>query len=163
MLKLIDTILQRFQCCFKRKETFSWFVVIVLGMLVRTNLRGVSSIVGCLHLESCHYESMIYFFRSSAFKLSDIKHQWLCVVQQHIKRVKIDGRSIVIGDHIKVGKEARYMPGVKKLHQDSENVGKEEYIFGHQFGMIGLLAEGPTTQCVPLNIELHDGTDELND
>jgi len=52
----------------------------------------------------------------------------------------------VIGDHIKVGKEARYMPGVKKLHQDSENVGKEEYIFGHQFGMIGLLAEGPTTQ-----------------
>ena len=162
MLKLIDTILQRFQCCFKRKETFSWFVVIVLGMLVRTNLRGVSSIVGCLHLDSCHYESMIYFFRSSAFKLSDIKHQWLSVVQQHIQPVKIDGRSIVIGDHIKVGKEARYMPGVKKLHQDSENVGKEEYIFGHQFGMIGILAEGPTTQCVPLNIELHDGIDEIN-
>ncbi|SHH13318.1 transposase [Desulfosporosinus lacus] len=162
MLKLIDTILQRFQCCFKRKETYSWFVVIVVGMLVRTNLRGVSSIVGCLHLDSCHYESMIYFFRSSAFKLSDIKHLWLCVVQQHIKPVKIDGRSIVIGDHIKVGKEARYMPGVKKMHQDSENVGKEEYIFGHQFGMIGLLAEGSTTQCVPLNIGLHDGIDEVN-
>ncbi|HVJ50069.1 MAG TPA: hypothetical protein VM640_13225 [Desulfitobacterium sp.] len=104
-----------------------------MGMLVRTNLRGVSSIVGCLHLDSCHYESMIYFFRSSAFKLGDIKHQWLSVIQQHIKPVKIDGRSIVIGDHIKVGKEARYMPGVKKLHQDSENVGKAEYIFGHQF------------------------------
>jgi hypothetical protein len=68
--------------------------------------------------------------------------------------VKIDERSILIGDHIKVGKEARYMPGVKKLHQDSENVGKAEYIFGHQFGMIGILAEGPTTQCVPLNIEI---------
>jgi len=162
MLKLIDTILQRFQCCFKRKETFSWFVVIVVGLLVRTNLRGVSSIVGCLHLDACHYESMLYFFRSSAFNLSDIKHQWLCVVQQHINPVKIDERSIVIGDHIKVGKEARYMPGVKKLHQDSENVGKDEYIFGHQFGMIGLLAEGATTQCVPLNIDLHDGMDEIN-
>jgi len=162
MLKLIDTILQRFQCCFKRKETFSWFVVIVVGMLVRTNLRGVSSIVGCLHLNSCHYESMLYFFRSSAFKLSDIKHQWLSIVQQYIKPVKIDERSIVIGDHIKVGKEARYMPGVKKLHQDSENVGKAEYIFGHQLGMIGILAEGQTTQCVPLNIELHDGMDEIN-
>lgn len=68
----------------------------------------------------------------------------------------------MIGDHIKVSKEARYMPGVKKLHQDSENVGKEEYIFGHQFGMIGLLAEGPTTQCVPLNIELHDGINKIN-
>lgn len=161
MLKLIDTILLRFQCCFKRKETFSWFVVIVVGLIVRTNLRGVSSIVGCLHLNSCHYESMIYFFRSSAFKLIDLKHQWLCVIQQHSKPVKIDGRSIVIGDHIKVGKEARYMPGVKKLHQDSENVGKEEYIFGHQFGMIGILAEGPTPQCVPLDIDLHDGIDEI--
>jgi len=75
--------------------------------------------------------------------------------------VKIDERSILIGDHIKVGKEARYMPAVKKLHQDSENVGKSEYIFGHQFGMIGILAEGPTTQCVPLNIDLHDGIDEI--
>jgi hypothetical protein len=162
MLKLIDTILQRFQCCFKRKENFSWFVVIVVGMLVRTNLRGISSIVGCLNLDACHYESMLYFFRSSAFDLSDIKHQWLCIVQQHIKPVKIDGRSIVIGDHIKVGKEARYTPGVKKLHQDSENVGKQEYIFGHQFGMIGLLAEGASNQCIPLNIELHDGIDEIN-
>ena len=97
MLKLIDTILQRFQCCFKRKETFSWFVVIVVGMLVRTNLRGVSSIVGCLHLNSCHYESMIYFFRSPAFHLEDIKRQWLNVIQLYIKPVKIDGRSIFTG------------------------------------------------------------------
>ena len=162
MLKLIDTILQRFQCCFKRKETFSWFVVIPMGFIVRTDLRGVSSIVGCLHLDSCHYESMIYFFRSTAFNLDDIKHQWLIIVQQYIQPVKIDERSILIGDHIKVGKEARYMPAVKKLHQDSENVGKSEYIYGHQFGMIGILAEGSTTQCVPLNIDLHDGIDEIN-
>ena len=125
MLKLINTILQRFQWCFKRKETFSWFVVIVVGMLARTNLRGVSSIVGCLHLDSCHYESMIYFFRSSAFKLGDIKHQWLSIVQQHIKPVKIDGRSIVIGDHIKVGKEARYMPGVKNYIKILKMWGKQ--------------------------------------
>ena len=84
MLKLIDTILQRFQCCFKRKGTLSWFVIIVVGLVVRTNLRGVSSIMGCLHLNSCHYESMIYFFCSTAYKFVDIKHQWLCAVEQHI-------------------------------------------------------------------------------
>ena len=28
--------------------------------------------------------------------------------------------------------------------------------------MSGILAEGQTTQCVPLNIELHDGIDEIN-
>jgi galactitol-specific phosphotransferase system IIC component len=75
--------------------------------------------------------------------------------------VKISKRSVLIGDHIKVAKEARYMPGVKKLHQDSENVGKSEYIFGHQFGMIGILAEGETTQCISLDIEIQDGINEI--
>lgn len=105
---------------------------------------------------------MIYFFRSKAFNLDDIKRQWLIIVQHYVKPVTIDGRSIVIGDHIKVAKEAHYMPVVKKLHQESENVGKPDDIFGHQFGMIGILAEGPTTQCVPLDIALHDGIDEIN-
>ena len=42
-------------------------------------------------------------------------------------------------------------------------MGKEEYILGHQFGMIDLLGEGATTQCVPLNIDdIHDGIDEIN-
>jgi hypothetical protein len=96
--------------------------------------------------------------------LRDIKHQWPSIVLQHIKPVKIDEQSILIGDHIKVSKEARYMPGVKRLHQDSENVGKSEYIFGHQFGMsmIGILTEGLTTQCVPLDIDIHDGINEIN-
>ena len=68
---------------------------------------------------------------------------------------------VIVGDHIKVPKEARHMPGVKKLHQDSENVGKAEYIFGHQFGMVGILAEDKTMQCIPVDIELQDGTDEI--
>ena len=29
------------------------------------------------------------------------------------------------------------MPGVKKLHQDSEDSSKGEYIFGHLFGAVG--------------------------
>ena len=53
------------------------------------------------------------------------------------------------------------MPGVKKLHQDSENVGKSEYIFGHQFGMAGILAKGKTMQCIPVDIELQDGINEI--
>lgn len=163
MLKLIDTILHKFQICFKRKETFSWFIIIVVGMMVRTSSRGVSSIIGCLNLNPCHYEAMIHFFRSSAFDLSYIKYQWINIVREYIKTVKIDERSILIGDHIKVGKEARYMPGVKKLHQDSENVGKAEYIFGHQFGMVGILAESQTLQCIPLNIEIHDGINDIED
>lgn len=50
------------------------------------------------------------------------------------------------------------MPGVKKLRQESENSSKGEYIFGHLFGAIGILAG--TSQkwfCLPLFINLQDG------
>lgn len=130
MLKLIDVILQQFRICFKRKETFAWFVIIVVGILIRPDLRGISSIVGCLSLDPRYYESMLHFFRSRAFDLCNIKSKWQDIVLSYTKLAQIDGYKIMIGDHIKVSKEARHMPGVKKLHQDSENVGKAEYIFG---------------------------------
>ena len=162
MLKLIDQILQQFRICFKREETFSWFVIIVIGIMIRTDLRGVSSIVGSLCLNPSYYECMLNFFRSQAYDLRSLKSKWHSIVLAQVKPVLIEGYAVIIGDHIKVAKEVRHMPGVKKLHQDSENVGKSEYIFGHQFGMVGLLAEGSTPQCVPLDIELQDGINEIN-
>ena len=161
MLKLIDNILQQFRICFKREETFTWFVIIVVGIMIRTDMRGVSSIVGSLCLSPGYYESMLHFFRSQAYDLRSLKSKWHSIVLEQVKPVLIEGFIVVMGDHIKVSKEARYMPEVKKLHQDSENVGKAEYIFGHQFGMAGMLAEGPTLQCVPLDIGLQDGIDEI--
>ncbi len=162
MLKLIDEILHQFRICFKREETFAWFVVIIVGFLIRPDLRGISSIVGCLSLDPRYYESMLHFFRSRAFELNRIKSRWQDIVVSYGKLVKMEDSIVIIGDHIKVAKEARHMPGVKKLHQDSENVGKAEYIFGHQFGMAGVLAEGKTIQCIPVDIELQDGTEEID-
>ncbi|WP_342746172.1 transposase [Paenibacillus donghaensis] len=50
------------------------------------------------------------------------------------------------------------MPGVKKLHQESENVSKGEYIFGHLFGAIGILAgDSRKWFCLPLFMNLQDG------
>jgi hypothetical protein len=50
------------------------------------------------------------------------------------------------------------MPGVKKLFQESENSSKPEYIFGHMFDAIGVIA-GNTKKlsCIPLFINLQDG------
>lgn len=124
MLKLIDRILQQFRICFKREETFGWFVIIIVGMLLRTEMRGVTTIIGCLGLEPRCYEAMLHFFRSRAYELKQMKSKWQDIVLQHVKPVMLDDSMMLIGDHIKVSKEARRMPGVKKLHQDSENAGK---------------------------------------
>ena len=65
---------------------------------------------------------------------------------------------ILIGDGVKQSKEGRKMPGVKRLHQESENSAKAEYIFGHMFGAISVLV-GTVEKlfCLPLSASLQDG------
>jgi hypothetical protein len=71
---------------------------------------------------------------------------------------KQDGMTVLIGDGVKQSKEARKMPGVKKLHQESENSSKAEYIFGHMFGGVGVLIGGAFKMfCVPVSMKIHDG------
>jgi len=54
------------------------------------------------------------------------------------------------------------MPGVKKLHQESEDSSKSEYIHGHFFGGIGVLVGGLLRQfCLPLSMTLHDGNETI--
>ena len=69
-----------------------------------------------------------------------------------------NGMPILIGDGVKQSKEGKKMPSVKRLHQESENSGKAEYIFGHMFGFIGVLV-GNTEKlfCLPLTASLQDG------
>jgi hypothetical protein len=49
---------------------------------------------------------------------------------------KQEDMTILVGDGVKQYKEARKMPGVKKLHQESGNSSKGEYIFGHLLGQL---------------------------
>jgi hypothetical protein len=50
------------------------------------------------------------------------------------------------------------LPGVKRLHQESENSAKGEYIFGQLFGAIGILVGTPQRWfCLPLFVTLRDG------
>jgi hypothetical protein len=50
------------------------------------------------------------------------------------------------------------MPGVKRLHQESENSGKAEYIFGHMFGAVGILVGSMEKLfCLPVSVTLQAG------
>ena len=79
------------------------------------------------------------------------------VLSGSIPLYKERGLHILIGDGVKQSKEGRRIPGVKKLFQESENSAKPEYIHGHMFGGLGILAGGIRNwACVPLSIRLHD-------
>ena len=55
------------------------------------------------------------------------------------------------------------MPGVKKLHQESESSTKSEYIMGHMFGGVGVLIgeAGKKLFCVLLSMRLHEGINAI--
>jgi hypothetical protein len=158
MLKYINSILCQFRSCFSREATFQWFVVILLGLMQRSDHLGLTSIIRDLSLPAHYYESLIHFFRSSAWSLESLRRMWLQVVRRVAPLYSLNGAVILIGDGMKQAKEARRMPGVKKLHQESENSSKAEYIFGHMFGAIGILM-GTTLKwfCLPLFMNLQGG------
>jgi hypothetical protein len=164
MIKFMNEVLSAFRTCFSRTAAFEWFVVMVVGLMVRTDTLGVTSIIRDLALDPRHYESMLHFFRSSAWSLESLRLAWLKIVGRTAPLLRVRGRVVLVGDGMKQAKEGRRMPGVKKLHQESENVSKGEYIFGHLFGAIGILAGTPQKWfCLPLFMNLQDGVKAIFD
>jgi hypothetical protein len=71
---------------------------------------------------------------------------------------RIKGQRVYVGDGIKVAKEGRKMPGVKGLHQESEDVSKPKWIRGHYFNALSiLLGAGSAYFAVPIVLKVHDG------
>ena len=163
MIIEINTLLGLFRNCFSRSAPFAWFVIMVFGFMVRLDHQGVTSMVRWLGLDVSCYRTLLAFFRADSWRLSALQRKWQEIVISHVPAVTIDKRRVMIGDGIKLSKEAEKMPGVKKLHQESDNSGKAPYIQGHHFGVLGLLA-GHFAQklfCIPLCAELHEGVETL--
>ena len=162
MYDFLNEQLMTFRKSFSREATFKWFVVIVLGLMIRQDHLGVTSIIRELDLNPSWYETMLHFFRSSAWKLEDVTSWWIQVVGKHGGLFMENNMPILVGDGVKQSKEARRMPCVKRLHQESETVSKATYIFGHMFGAIGVLVGSVNKLfCVPLSIRIHDGDAQI--
>lgn len=159
MWKLLDEVFIDFKKCFNRQAAFQWFVVIIVGFMIRTDTLGVTSVIRDLAIAQESYTTMIHFFRSNAWNLNEVIATWSQIVKAIAPIYKEDGMTVLIGDGVKQSKEARKMPGVKKLHQESENSSKAEYIFGHMFGGVGVLIGTFSAKmfCIPLSMRIHDG------
>ena len=158
MLKFIEKVLCHFEPCFSRKGAFHWFVVIIIGLIVRTDHLGVTSVVRDLALAPGCYDSILHFFRASSWSLESIRKHWFSVVKKYAPLYMKGDFHVLVGDGVKKSKEGRRMPGVKKLFQESENFAKPEYIHGHMFGELGILAGNINNWAyIPLSIRFHDG------
>src|ERR1017187_7697224 len=143
-----------------RTRTFLWMSLCLAGMTTRKDLLGVTSIVRALGLEPACYDRLLDFFHSPALDLDKLTRAWCALLFQLDPGIlRVNGRPVLVGDGIKVAKAGRKMPGVKKLHQESESNNKAEYIFGHSCQAVAVLTQALSSIfALPLACRIHEGT-----
>jgi hypothetical protein len=151
--------IQLLRPAFSRLSTFLWFTAIVVGITVRADTLGVTSIVRALNLRPKLYHRLLAHFHSTGVKLDRLAALWAQVVLRLFPSpVRVNGRLVVVGDGIKIAKRGKKMPAVKLLHQQSESNTKPEYIMGHSLQAVSLLVHAAQSFfAVPLAARIHEG------
>ena len=145
---------------FRRTRTFLWFAVALAAICVRIDLVGVTSMVRALGLRERNYDRLLDCFHSRALDLEALTRLWVSLVVSTLKPIlyTVNDRIVLVADGIKVAKTGRKMPGVKKLHQESDNNTKPEFIFGHSCQAVALIVRAASSfLAVPLACRIHEG------
>jgi len=142
-----------------RNRTFLWMGVVLVGFCVREDLWGVTSLVRTLGLQAVCYDRLLDFFHSAALDVDSLTRLWTALVMNlHPRLLRCNGRLVLVGDGLKVGKAGKKMPGVKRLHQQSQSNTKPEFILGHSCQAVGILAQGlRSVVAIPLAARIHEG------
>jgi hypothetical protein len=150
MTDFLTEFLLGFRNAFSRKASFSWFVVMFAGFVLRADRLGVSSVVRALEMSPSLYPHLLHFLHASSWDGSALLE--LCVkwVAGSGTMTLRNGRIVMLGDESKVPQEGRRMPSVMTLRQTSETSSKPSYFRGHEWGFLGILigASGKSF-CVP--------------
>ena len=153
MLRSIEDILLRFRPCFSRGAAFAWSVTIIVGLMVRSDTLGITSVIRGLALDPALYNSMAHFFRADSWEWEGISNVWAQTVSRCVPLKRISGRAVLVGDGVKRATDGKYMPCTKKIVQEAESASKPTFIHGHLWGAVGILVGNVTkTFCLPLSI-----------
>ena len=156
MYQLINDILLKFLPEFKRTKTWRWFVVMVMGLMIRKNHNGVTSTIAALRIKPELYHTALHFYRSEGYDVNELYGKWIHIATEKSNLVVIGGRMLILADHIKISKEGRRMPDIQIHHQESQNSGKSEYVEGHIYGNVSaVITAGNTSRSLPLLTHLH--------
>jgi len=145
---------------FSRSRAFLWFAAVLAAFCVRGDLRGVTSFVRALGLRQQFYDRLVDFFHSPAVAMPKLTSLWTNLVLRVLKQqlFTVNGRLVLLADGIKAPKTGRKMPAVKKLHQESQNNSKPEFIFGHSCQAIAVVVKAAQSYfALPLACRIHEG------
>lgn len=151
---------QHFQGSCSRKRTFVYLVLVLVGFTLRMECAGVTSFIRALCLEPGLYRGFLHFFNySKSLNLVSLTQVWCGIIRRQLPILRVGAYEVYVADGLKVAKEGKKMPGVKKLYQPSENNSKPPYIMGHSFQSIAVLVCNAQKQvaAIPLVARIHEG------
>ena len=154
------SLVRQLRPAFHRTRTFLWFALALLATSVRTDQLGVTSLVRALGLREGCYDRLLDFFHSRALDLEGLTRQWVKLVLGVLRPFlhTVQGRLLLVADGLKAPKTGRKMPAVKKLHQESDNNTKPEFIFGHSCQAVAVIARAASSfLAIPLACRIHEG------
>lgn len=137
-----------------------FLVLILVGFCIRSECAGVTSFIRAVCLDPGLYKGFLHFFNySTALDLAFLTRQWHRLVHRMFPVLHVGGYDVYVADGVKIAKEGKKMPGVKKLHQSSENNSKASYIMGHSFQALAVLVRTAAghAAAVPLASRIHEG------
>ncbi len=145
---------------FNRHRAFLWFAAVLAAFCVRGDLNGVTSFVRALGLRRQFYDRLVDFFHSPAVAMPKLTSLWTSLVLRVLQRqlFLVNGRPVLLADGLKAPKTGHKMPAVKKLHQESQNNSKPEFIFGHSCQAIAVVVKAAESYfALPLACRIHEG------
>src|SRR2546426_1998464 len=142
-----------------RNRTFLWMCLVLVGFSIRTELLGASSFVRSCFLRPEKYRRLLHLFHTRSLKLDKLTKLWSLLALKLFSPVTWQGYLLLVADGLKVPKEGKKMPGVKALHQESEDNSKPAFLMGHSLQAVGMLVKGLLGGlfCVPLASRIHEG------
>jgi len=143
-----------------RSLTFLWLATVLAALCLRPDLAGVTSLVRSLGLADACYHRLLHFFHSAALPVSALTTCWLQAAWRLFapRRVRVNGRPVVVVDGLKRPKEGRKMPAVKSLYQESDCNAKAPFIMGHSCQVVALLVQrAGSCLGVPIAARIHEG------
>ena len=153
-------IVRELRPAFKRTRTFLWFAAALAAACTRGDLNGVTSLVRALGLRPACYDRLLDFFHSKGVDQPKLSRCWAALVMKILWPflLMVNGRIVLLADGIKAPKTGRKMPAVKKLHQESQNNTKPEFIFGHSCQAIAIVVKAASGFfALPLVCRIHEG------
>lgn len=122
-----------------RRATFEWMRIVLAGLCIRAEYAGVTSLVRALALKPHTYLRLLHLFHSEALRLSALTALWVHFCLARFTPFRVGDAIVCLADGLKAPKEGKKMPAVKKLHQESANNSKPEFIDGHSVQAFSLL------------------------